>query len=89
MFFALFLSRLFDPLVIILALVAGIRAREWWHVAAAALAIPGIEVLALAATQGSRPFNPEVFGLGGIAAAAWIGLVVFAKKWRANRADSI
>lgn len=88
MVFAVFLAKLLDPIVIILAIVAGVISRAWWHVAIAAFVIAAIGEMILSATQITRTFNPIFFGIGVIAAAAWAAIVFLLKRRWAARSNS-
>ena len=78
--FAIFLAKLLDPIAIVLAIFAGVMSRAWWHIAIAAIAIAIIGEMVLSAIQFSRTFNPIVFGIAIVAAAAWEAPVFFIKR---------
>ena len=77
---AILLAKLIDPVLIVLAVIAGLTCRLWRHVAIASVIIgAAIEFLLIVLSHG-RGFSPGGFVLGTLAALAWGSLVFFIRK---------
>jgi hypothetical protein len=61
------LERVFDPLIAIPSVVAGIASRRWLHVAAAAVIIATL----VEAARYVSNFQPALLGVTWLSAAAW------------------
>jgi hypothetical protein len=86
---AAFLAKLTDPATIVLAMLVMTVCRSWWHVAIASVAIGAAVELILSSIQGTRTFNPVVFGIGVLAAGAWVSLAFFIKtQWTRRQSRS-
>jgi ABC-type uncharacterized transport system permease subunit len=86
---AAFLAKLADPATIVLAVLVMTVCRSWWHVAIASVAIGAAVELILSSIQVTRTFNPVVFGIGVLAAGAWVSLAFFIKtQWTRRQSRS-
>ena len=82
---SLVLERLFDPLVVIPAIAAGLLCQRWSHLA-------GVAVVIAAAVQASRyvsNFQPSLVAVTWVCAAAWGSLAYRLKKKLTQRRDGL
>jgi hypothetical protein len=82
---AVLIAKLLDPIVILLALVAGGLSQKWWQVIVGASVVAVIGELFLFSIQIGRTFNPVTFFLGIVAAAVWASMAFAIMCYKAQR----
>jgi hypothetical protein len=82
----LIIAKLFDPFLIVIALVAGGFSRAWWHVVAGAFAAAAVIEFLLHQIQVTRTFSPESLIAGFVAACAWAALAFWIMERRRRKA---
>lgn len=75
--------KMIDPILIVMAIVAGLLSRAWWQAFAAALAITALVEFVLFQMQLTRSLEPVSLIAGFVAAFAWTALVFWIKQRRA------
>jgi hypothetical protein len=78
-------AKLLDPFLIVMAIVAGVLSRKWWHAVAGAIAITAIVEFLLAQMQLTRSLAPVPVLAGFVAAFAWTAFVFWIKQRRAAK----
>jgi hypothetical protein len=77
--------KMIDPILIVMAIVAGILSRAWWHAVAGALAITAIVEFLLSQMQLTRGVELASLLAGFVAAFAWTALIFWIKQRRAAK----
>jgi hypothetical protein len=82
-FLVILIVKLLDPIVAILALVAGAMSRAWWHIGLAGLGIGLLSELLLSMLRPTGTFRPGAFLVAAIAAGARSVLAFWIKgRWK-------
>lgn len=85
---ALFIAKLFSPLTIILAALSVLVSKRWWNLVGVVLLIAVIVELSSSVIQILSTFSPVIFVMEVAAAAVWVTVAVFAKRWWVTRSRS-
>jgi hypothetical protein len=80
---SLIIERLFDPLLVISASVAGLACRRWWHLTAIAAIIAGL----VEAARYINNFQPALLAVTWFAALAWGSVIYGARRLLSRRAS--
>jgi hypothetical protein len=76
---AIFVAKLFSPVLIVLGVLVGWFSAKWWHVIAGAVVAAIADEALLHSMLATRRVDPGVIFIGFLAAAIW-GFAIFAIK---------